>query len=227
MRKMDQTGVIKTDRPVIFLTFDDWGTDQTITELLDVLRAHNAKATFFVRTQNVVYNPNLLRAIAAEGHTLGSHTHTHLPLANDEGNGRKFSELTEPQMAQLKEDLVTSYGVLESIAGDLKQGNKPSVSRLFRPPTLAVSKNGLAAVLDCGFTYAVSGSYTTQDYKTSSAAKLAGELQKNTKSGAVLIMHMSDTSIYTAAALDMYLSEMERKYADHPYRFVSLSEVLE
>ena len=227
IKRLDKTGILPNKNNYVFLTFDDWGTDQTITELLDVLRAHNAKATFFVRTQNVVYNPNLLRAIAAEGHTLGSHTHTHLPLANDEGNGRKFSELTEPQMAQLKEDLVTSYGVLESIAGDLKQGNKPSVSRLFRPPTLAVSKNGLAAVLDCGFTYAVSGSYTTQDYKTSSAAKLAGELQKNTKSGAVLIMHMSDTSIYTAAALDMYLSEMERKYADHPYRFVSLSEVLE
>ena len=227
IKRLDKTGLLPNKNNDVFLTFDDWGTDQAITELLDVLKAHNAKATFFVRTQNVAYNPNLLRAIAAEGHTLGSHTHTHLPLSNDEGNGRKFSELTEEQIATLKEDLVTSYEVLESIAGDLKNGSKPAVSLLFRPPTLAVSKNGLATVLDCGFTYAISGSYTSQDYKSSSAAKLAADLQKHTESGAVLIMHMSDTSLYTAAALDMYLSEMELKYADHPYRFVSLSDVLE
>ncbi len=227
IKRLDRRGLIPNKQNYVFLTFDDWGTDQPITELLDVLNAHNAKATFFVRTQNVVYNPNLLRAIAAEGHTLGSHTHTHYPLSNDEGNGRKFSELTQEQVNELKQDLVTSYDLLASIVGDIKIGNKPALSKIFRPPTLAAGKNGLAAVLDCGFTYVVSGSYTTQDYKATSAAKLASDLQKNTKSGAVFILHMSDNSIYTAAALDMYLSEMERKYADKPYRFVSLSEVLE
>ena len=212
---------------MVFLTFDDWGTDKAITELLDVLRAHKATATFFVRTENVIYNPNLLRAIAAEGHTIACHTHTHFPLSNDVGTGKKFTDLTESQVTALKKDLVTSYDLLQSIVGDMKSGAYPSLSRLFRPPTLAVSKNGLAAVFDCGFTYSVSGTYSSQDYKAPSAAKLAVELKKNTKSGAVLVMHMSDTSQYTAEALDIYLSEMERVAADKPYQFVGLSEALQ
>lgn len=227
VKRLNKTGLVPNKYNRVFLTFDDWGTDQTITALLDVLRAHKAKATFFVRTQNVVYNPNLLRAIAVEGHTIGCHTHTHFPLSNDTGNGKKFTELTDSEVEQLKLDLVKSYDTLESIVGDVSVGGQPALSLLFRPPTLAVGKNGLTAVFDCGFTYSVSGTYTTQDYKATDAAKLAAELKKYTESGAILIMHMSDTSVYTAAALDLYLSEMELKYADKPYQFVGLASSLQ
>ena len=226
IKRLDKTGVIPNKYNYVFLTFDDWGTDKTITDLLDVLKAHKAKATFFIRTQNVVYNPNLLRAIAAEGHIIGCHTHVHFPLSNDLGTGKKFSELTETQATTLKQDLVTSFDLLQSVVGDMKSGNVPSLSLLFRPPTLAVSKAGLAAVFDCGFTYSVSGTYSSQDYKAENAAKLASQLVKNTKSGSVIVMHMSDSSVYTAEALDIYLSTIERKTSATPFRFVGLSEVL-
>lgn len=227
IKRLDKTGIVPNKDNMVFLTFDDWGTDNTITQLLDVLKAHKAKATFFVRTQNVVYNPNLLRAIAAAGHTIGCHTNTHFALANDIGGGKRFAELTDNQVTGLKQDLVDSYDLLQSIVGDMVSGTHPSLSRLFRPPTLAVSKNGLAAVLDCGFTYSVSGSFSSQDYKASSAVKLADKLKKSTVSGAVIVMHMSDTSVYTAEALDIYLSEMERVQPDKPFQFRGLSEVLQ
>ena len=227
IKRLDKTGLIPNNDNMVFLTFDDWGTDRTITRLLEVLKAHGAKGTFFVKTQYVPYNPNLLRAIAAEGHTIGCHTNTHFPLSNDVGSGKRFNELTEEQVAFLKEDLVTSYDVLQSIVGDMRSGDHPSLSLLFRPPTLAVSKSGLTTVLDCGFHYSVSGSFASQDYKATSAEKLAANLAKNTKSGAILVMHMSDNSAFTADALDLYLTQMEQKYADKPYRFVGLSEVLQ
>lgn len=226
IKRLDKKGLVKNDSSMVFLTFDDWGTDKTITALLDVLKAHNAKATFFIRTQNVVYNPNLLRAIAVEGHTIGCHTNTHFPLANDLGTGKKFSELTQEQVTQLTQDLVTSYKVLESIIGDVTVNGRAALSRLFRPPTLAVSKNGLEAVFNCGFAYSVSGSYATQDYKAKNASTLAAMLKKYTKNGAVLAMHMSDNSVYTAEALDIYLREMELKDTDKRYKFVGLSDVL-
>ncbi len=227
IKRLDKKGLVANDENMVFLTFDDWGTDKAITALLDVLKAHNARATFFVRTENVTYNPNLLRAIAAEGHAVGSHTHTHFPLSNDTGDGKKFTELSAKQVEDLKKDLVTSHGVFESIIGDMTVNGRPALSLLFRPPTLAVSKNGMEAVLDCGFTHVVSGSYTTQDYKATSASSLAETLKKRTKSGAVLIMHMSDNSIYTAEALDIYLSEMELRDADKRYKFAGLDEVLQ
>lgn len=47
IRKADKSGVIKTaPERTIFLTFDDWGTDNTINQLLYVLRKHKVPATF-------------------------------------------------------------------------------------------------------------------------------------------------------------------------------------
>jgi len=47
---------------------------------LELLRRHKARATFFVVGQVAKAFPSLLREIAAEGHELACHTHTHQPL---------------------------------------------------------------------------------------------------------------------------------------------------
>ena len=52
---------------MIFLSFDDWGTEQSLNELLYVLEKQNVKATFFIKTEYVDANPNLLRTIAVKG----------------------------------------------------------------------------------------------------------------------------------------------------------------
>lgn len=228
IKRLDKTGLIVNNKNRVFLTFDDWGTDQTITAILDVLKAHHAKATFFILTGKVKYNPNLLRAIAVEGHTIGCHTHLHTPLANvdTKSSKLKYYDLTSQQATEIQAELTTSYNVLQHIVGDLMSGDKPSLSLLFRPPTLAVSKSGIEAVLDCGFTYSISGSYSSHDYEAVSAEKLAASLEKNTKSGAILLMHMSDTSRYTAEALDLYLTVMEAENTDVPYQFVGLNDAL-
>ena len=42
VRRFDMTGLIHTKRPVVFFTFDDWGSDASINQLLYVLRKHKA-----------------------------------------------------------------------------------------------------------------------------------------------------------------------------------------
>lgn len=224
IRQLDKTGLIPDAENQIFLTFDDWGTDGTITRLLDVLRKHDAKATFFIRTNYVKSNPNLVRAIAADGHAIGSHTNQHLALSNYSEEKNLYEELTPEQIIQLQEDMVASYETLQSIVGDMQTDGKPVLCRLFRPPTLAVSKSGLETVLDCGFTYFVSGSYATQDYEAKSVEQLYQHLKAHTRSGAILIMHMSDTSQYTAEALDLYLTDLENSGKE--YQFCRLNDVL-
>ena len=225
LKRLDKKGFIQNNSGNVFLTFDDWGPDETLTKLLNVLEKHGAKATFFVRTNNIDYNPNLLRAIAMAGHTIASHTDAHFPLSHDTGNGRVFETLTEEEALELQKDLVLSYEKLQRIVGDIEIDGKPALSLLFRPPTLAVSKIGLQTVLDCGFHYSVSGSFSTEDYKATSAQSLYKTLFYNTKSGSVLVMHMSQNSLYTAEAVDMLLTEMERRKS--PLQFVSLSENLQ
>jgi hypothetical protein len=51
-------------------------------------------------------------------------------------------------------------------------------------------------------------------------------LKNNTKSGAVLILHISDTSVHTAEALDLYLTEMAKLTGAKAFRFAALGEVL-
>lgn len=69
---------IKTDRKEVYLTFDD-GPDPEVTPwVLDQLKAHNAKATFFCVGENVEKYPDVYKRILTEGHTVGNHTYNHL-----------------------------------------------------------------------------------------------------------------------------------------------------
>ena len=64
----------------VFLTFDD-GPDPTWTpQVLDVLKANGVKATFCMVGRYARANPDLVRRVVAEGHTLCNHTQNHASL---------------------------------------------------------------------------------------------------------------------------------------------------
>ena len=69
---------VETDEPNIYLTFDDGPTPGITERVLDLLKAHNAKATFFCIGKNVLNNRSLFDRIIAEGHQVGNHTNSHL-----------------------------------------------------------------------------------------------------------------------------------------------------
>ncbi|CAA9439979.1 Peptidoglycan N-acetylglucosamine deacetylase [uncultured Rubrobacteraceae bacterium] len=65
----------------ISLTFDDGPEPRTTPLILDTLRKHDLKATFFVLGRQVKAHPDLLRKIVEEGHTLGNHTYDHADMS--------------------------------------------------------------------------------------------------------------------------------------------------
>jgi peptidoglycan-N-acetylglucosamine deacetylase len=67
------------DAHSIALTFDD-GPNVRTGEVLDVLKAHNVKATFFVVGKMAKTYPGILARIAAEGHLLANHSASHPQL---------------------------------------------------------------------------------------------------------------------------------------------------
>lgn len=67
----------KTDRKVVYLTFDDGPHSPETERVLDVLREHGARATFFLIGSKVSGNEALLRRMLEEGHALGLHTYNH------------------------------------------------------------------------------------------------------------------------------------------------------
>ena len=62
----------------MFLTFDDGPTPGVTEWVLDTLAKFEAKATFFMVGKNAVSNPELVKRILLEGHSIGNHTFTHL-----------------------------------------------------------------------------------------------------------------------------------------------------
>lgn len=225
MEQMDRTGIVKNVRDnTIFLTFDDWGTDASINHLLYVLRKHHAKGTFFIITWNVKNNPNLLRAIAEDGHDIASHTNRHRPMVWQTSNyGGNMTPMTEEEYA---EDVRLSYEELQKTVGDVMVDGKPVLTHYFRPPTLAISKSGIRSIMDAGFSYIVSGYESTDDYAIPSLQAMIGAISHgiydekgNVRKGSILIMHMTDKAKYTAEALDYILTVNDARDDNDPKKF--------
>ncbi len=225
MEQMDHTGIVKDVRDnTIFLTFDDWGTDASINHLLYVLRKHHVKGTFFIITWNVKNNPNLLRAIAEDGHDIASHTNRHRPMVWQTANyGGNMTPMTEEEYA---EDVRLSYEELQKTVGDVMVDGKPVLTHYFRPPTLAISKSGIRSIMDAGFSYIISGYESTDDYAVPSLQAMIGAISHgiydekgNVRKGSILIMHMTDKAQYTAEALDYILTVNDARDDNDPKKF--------
>jgi Predicted xylanase/chitin deacetylase len=220
MRRFDNTGRIHTTDPVIFFTFDDWGMDDSINKLLYVLRKHKVTGTFFIITQNVKNNPNLLRAIGEGGNEIASHSDAHLPMAAYNSKTEE-AQMREKYMADIRK----SYEKLVSVVGDQSLNGRYALTRFFRSKTMDVSRMGLECLFDSGYQYIVCGSYATRDYNAASINEMLDRLQtgiyseKGINRGAILVMHMSASPKYTARALDVLLTANELRPAGDPLKF--------
>jgi peptidoglycan/xylan/chitin deacetylase (PgdA/CDA1 family) len=68
---------IPTVEREVYLTFDDGPCIETTPIIIDILRKHNVKATFFCVGDNILKHPELFAQIKAEGHQVGNHTMHH------------------------------------------------------------------------------------------------------------------------------------------------------
>lgn len=68
-------------RDGVVITFDDGPDARWTPEILDILKAKGVSATFFMVGANMEKNPEIVRRIVAEGHTVGVHTYTHPNIA--------------------------------------------------------------------------------------------------------------------------------------------------
>lgn len=220
IKMLDTKGKIDTKgEKVLFLTFDDWGSDIAISKLLNVLDKHQAKGTFFVRvgnaslgTEDSMNNPNLLRAIADMGHDIGNHTYTHM----------KTSITSSLEAEQLRNEVLSAKLEMERYLH-----GTTALKPYFRPPELAVSKLGMSTVINTGYEYVLNGDLSTHDYEAESVRELVKTIylhdgKTEVSEGSILVMHMSDNSAHTADALDVLIPF----YKTEGYKFAKLSDYL-
>ncbi|HEU5110277.1 MAG TPA: bifunctional polysaccharide deacetylase/glycosyltransferase family 2 protein [Micromonosporaceae bacterium] len=194
----------------IALTFDD-GPDPVWTpRVLDVLRRHRVRATFFVVGARVNEHPELVRRMIDEGHEVGSHTFTHADLSVAPA-WRRSLELTLTRNA---------------VAG--ATGRSPV---LYRPPYSATPDQLSAADVDAlreagaAGHLAVLADLDTGDWRRPGVDRIArAAIPDGGSAGAVVLMHDGGGDrAQTVAALERLIPELTRR----GYRFTTVSAGVE
>jgi peptidoglycan/xylan/chitin deacetylase (PgdA/CDA1 family) len=94
----------------IALTFDDGPNPKYTPQLLDLLKKYGVKASFFVVGSKVQRNPDIIKRMNEEGHTIGIHHFNHVsswiltPVQL-----KKQLELTEKAIKECTNEKVTFY----------------------------------------------------------------------------------------------------------------------
>lgn len=188
----------EVDGKFLALTFDDGPHPENSVKLLDILKQHKAKATFFVLGNNAEKHPELLKRMQAEGHEIGNHSWSHPHLTTME----------EPAVRSELER--TSKAVADAI------GNSPKV---FRPPFIdtngtlesRISKEfGMKSIL-C--------SVDSLDWRDNDSGLAQRYVLEGAGPGAIVLMHERRS---TAEALPGILKELEAQ----GYQFVTVSELI-
>ena len=191
-----------TDEKVLYLTFDSGYENGNTPAILDALKKHNAPATFFAVGNFIEDNPELVRRIVNEGHTVGNHTMTHPDMS-------KISSLESFQ--QELEDVESLY---KEIIGE------PMI-KFYRPPRGIYSTDNLAMAKQQGYhTFFWSLAYVDwiQDQQPSKEEAFS-KLLTRVHPGSIVLLH--STSSTNAAILD----ELLTKWEEMGYHFSSLQEL--
>ena len=91
--------------PSIALTFDDGPDPRWTPTVLQLLRAHQVRATFCLVGQHVAGHPELVRQIAADGHALCNHSWSH-----DEAMQRRSAASVSADLARTTRAITAAAG---------------------------------------------------------------------------------------------------------------------
>lgn len=193
-----------TEEKRIYLTFDCGYENGNTPLILDALKKHKAPATFFAVGNFVSDNPDLIKRIVKEGHTVGNHTFSHpdmSKISTKESFGKELSQV---------EDLY------KEITGE-------EMAKYYRPPQGKYSENNLQMAKDMGYrTFFWSLAYVDwiqdqQPSKEEAFEKLLGRVHP----GAIVLLHN------TSSTNGQILDELLGKWEDMGYSFHPLEELWE
>lgn len=186
----------------IYLTFDCGYENGNTPAILEALKKHNVPATFFVVGNFVSDNPELVKQMIAEGHTVGNHTSHHPDMS-------KISD-----MESFKKEITELEDLFREATGQ-------EISKYYRPPQGKYSESNLKMAQQLGYrTFFWSLAYVDwyedqQPTKEEAFEKLLGRIHP----GAIVLLH--NTSSTNGAILD----ELLTKWEEMGYSFGKLEEL--
>lgn len=195
----DQTG-----QPCIALTFDD-GPGGSTNKILEVLRKHGAKASFFLMGKLAKRHPEAVRRISSEGHAVATHAYTHHDL-------RKVST-----HKAWRDQIGRARSVLEKLIGSPQIYFRPPYGYLTDAEVQEVGTNGMRVI-----------GWTIDSYDWRKGYNRSRKIQKRVLElaydGAIILLHSGrGKGSRTAKALPAILQTLKER----AFRLVTIPELFE
>lgn len=189
---------VETDRRRVAISFDaTWGADKT-PRLLEILRQHHVKTTFFLVSMWIRKYPEETRMIAREGHEIGLHSATHPDF-------RTLSDV------EIRRELEDNLQAVRDTTG--------FEARLFRPPFGAYDDRVIRAVEGMGI-IPVQWDVDSLDWMDVTPQQIVDRVTRLVRPGSIVLFHNNAES--TPAALP----EILRRLRAAGYAIVPVSQLL-
>jgi len=183
----------------IAMTFDDGPHPQNTPRLLDMLRARNIKATFYVIGRSVDLYPQVVRRTVAEGHEIGNHSNTHRLLS------KLSDDEIRSEMSHCRDAVARAAGVqprtMRPPYGGLLQRQREMVHAEFGYPIILWSVDPL-------------------DWKRPGASVVSSRILAGASAGGIVLSH--DLHTQTVDAMPATLDGLLRR----GFKFVTVSQLL-
>lgn len=190
LKKYNAYFIGDTTQNTIYLTFDCGYENGNTEPILDALKKHDVKATFFVVGNFLETSPEIVKRMIAEGHTVGNHTYHHLDMSSISS------------MDAFKKETKDVENLFEQITGT-------PITKFYRPPQGKYNIENLKMAQELGYhTFFWSLAYVDwyQD-KQPTKDEAFGKLLKRIHPGAIVLLH--STSSTNAQILDELLTKWE------------------
>ncbi|MEG4520968.1 MULTISPECIES: polysaccharide deacetylase family protein [unclassified Microcoleus] len=191
---------LDSQHKAIALTFDDGPWPKTTTQILDILKENNIKATFFWVGRYLKNSPEIGKQVAAAGHAIGNHTWNHEYLQyNEDGAAREIDRTSS---------------LIEELTG--------IQTSMFRPPG-GILNNGLTAYAQKKNYAVVMWSADSFDWRTLTES-LIDNVMRQANSGGIVLMHDGGGNrARTVKALPDIIAKLRKE----GYSFVTVPELLQ
>ena len=193
-----------TEEKVLYLTFDAGYENGCTAQILDVLKANEVPAAFFLVGNYIEKNPDLVRRMVREGHIVGNHTMHHYDMSRLSDKAAFSKELTD----------------LEALYQETVGAPMP---KYYRPPQGIYSEENLKMAQELGYK-TVFWSLAYVDWNNDSQPTKEEAFQKllpRIHSGAVVLLHS------TSRTNAQILNELIEKWKALGYRFGTLDELFQ
>lgn len=201
LRDLGAVYVGDSGEKVLYLTFDAGYENGCTARILDTLGEHHVKAAFFLVGHYMESNADLVRRMAAEGHTVANHSMNH-------------PDMTKLTDAEFQAELTGLETLYREVTG-------AELAKFYRPPQGIYSEANLKAAQSLGY-HTVFWSLAYVDWNNDAQPTCQQALDKlipRTHDGAVILLH--STSETNAQVLD----ELLTKWEEMGYRFGTLDEL--